>query len=213
MKTNLKTERKRAGYTQEEVSRITGIALGTLRRWEQGVNEPDMGSIIQLAKLYRTTTDNILGTEFATFIAPSSSESDFVDVPVLGVIAAGTPIDMMEIDDTHPCPSTIRNNHPNSGWLRVEGDSYNRKIPNGCYALVDFDMKEPKDNTPFAVCVNGYNATIKNVRKLANGFELIPNSYDPTYLPIIYDYNKDDTEEITIIGQVVYASFPFDWEF
>lgn len=131
----------------------------------------------------------------------------------MGEITAGTPIDMTEIIDNHPCPKQIADKHPNSGWLRVEGDSYNRSIPNGCYALIDFDMKEPNEHSPFAVCVNGHSATIKKIKRLANGYELIPNSYDPTYLPIIYDYNKEDTEEITIIGQVVYAAFPFDWEF
>lgn len=183
--------------------------------WERGRTQPDGDTLIQLCTIFGVDISDFYykTSEYINAIKISSNENDFVDVPVLGVIAAGTPIDMMEIDDTHPCPTLIRNSHPNSGWLKVEGDSYNEKLPNGCYALVDFDLKEPKENTPFAVCVNGYNATIKDIKKLANGFELIPRSYDPTYLPIIYDYNKEDTEEITIIGQVVYASFPFDWEF
>lgn len=85
-------------------------------------------------------------------------------------------------------------------------------LPNGCLALVDFDMKEPNEHDPFAVCVNGYSATVKRVKRLANGFELIPNSYDPTYIPTVFDYNKHDTEEITITGQVVWATMPFDYE-
>ena len=207
---NLKTLREAANMSQKKVAESVHISTNAYQRYEYGERDIPGKVLIRLADLFSTSTDKILGTEF---IMPSSSDSDFVEVPVLGVIAAGTPIDMMEMDDTHPCPTLIRNNHPNSGWLKVEGDSYNEKLPNGCYALVDFDLKEPKENTPFAVCVNGYNATIKDIKKLANGFELIPRSYDPTYLPIIYDYNKEDTEEITIIGQVVYASFPFDWEF
>ena len=60
--------------------------------------------------------------------------------------------------------------------------------------------------------MNGYAATIKRVKKLANGYELTPHSYDPTYLPIVYDYNRNDTEEVTIIGKVVWATMPFDYE-
>lgn len=215
MKTNLKAVRKKmTSYTQEEVANLTGIRLGTLRRWEQGVNEPDMGSVITLANLYGVSTDTILGTEFGenfSGIIKAIPSTDAIEVRVYGHIAAGVPIEMLESNYTHLVPKEIYDKHQNCGWLMVDGDSYNRKLPDGCLALVDFDMREPNEYAPFAVCVNGYSATVKSVKRLANGFELIPNSYDPTYTPVIYDYNKDDTDEITIIGQIVYASFPDDW--
>lgn len=62
--TSLKDARKRTGMTQAQVSQQSGIPLGTLRRWEQGVNEPDMDSIIQLADLYGVSTDELLGSTF-----------------------------------------------------------------------------------------------------------------------------------------------------
>lgn len=212
MKTNLKAERKKAGYTQENVSQLTGIALGTLRRWEQGVNEPDMGSIIQLAKLYKTTTDNILGTEFASnTVAPRSS--DFVDVPLYGSIAAGTPIEMIEIEEAYPVAAKKIEQYPDAFLLKVKGSSMDKILPDGCYALVDPCNDVERDNQPYAVCVNGYDATVKRVRKLANGFELVPDSTDPTYKPQVYDYGVEGTETITVIGRVVYYVLPFDWEF
>ena len=61
----LKEARELTGMTQKEVTRRTGIALGTLRRWEQGVNEPDTDSIVMLADLYGVSTDMILGSRFA----------------------------------------------------------------------------------------------------------------------------------------------------
>lgn len=212
MKTNLKAERKKAGYTQENVSQLTGIALGTLRRWEQGVNEPDMGSIIQLAKLYKTTTDNILGTEFASnTVAPRSS--DFVDVPLYGAIAAGTPIEMIEIEEAYPVAAKKIEQYPDAFLLKVKGSSMDKILPDGCYALIDPCNDVDRDNKPYAVCVNGYDATVKRVRKLANGFELVPDSTDPTYKPQVYDYGVEGTETITVIGRVVYYVLPFDWEF
>lgn len=57
--------RKAAGYTQRDVTKMSGIALSTLRRWEQGVNEPDVKSIVQLADLYGCTTDDLLETSFS----------------------------------------------------------------------------------------------------------------------------------------------------
>lgn len=205
---NIKRLREDADMSQDQLGQRLGKTRSAISQYEAGKIIPRMGVIEDIAAIFNVPKSEILGENVTNL-----SSSDFVELPVMGEIAAGTPIEMTEIIDNHPCPKQIADKHPNSGWLRVEGDSYNRSIPNGCYALIDFDLKEPNEHSPFAVCVNGYSATIKRVKRLANGYELIPNSYDPTYLPMIYDYNKDDTEEITIIGQVVYAAFPFDWEF
>lgn len=203
----------------------------TVTSWERGRTQPDADTMIQLCialksqisdfyfkpQEYCTIVKNVLGASdrdrsLESHYTFEIKRDGYVDVPIYGEIAAGTPIEMMEIDDSFPCPARIKAAHPNCGWLKVRGDSYNRQIPDGYLALVDFDMKDPNEHDPFAVCVNGYSATIKKVKKLANGFELIPNSYDPTILPTVYDYNKDDTEIVTIIGQVVWATMPFDYE-
>lgn len=138
---------------------------------------------------------------------------NFIDVPHVGAIAAGTPIEMMEIEDTNPVPAKVMDEHPDAFLLTVEGDSMNRVLPNGSYALVDPCDDVDHDGQPYAVCVNGYNATIKRVRKLNNGFQLVPDSTDPTYATETYNYNEPGTETITIIGRVVYYVLPFDWSF
>lgn len=211
MKIQLKQARKDAGYTQEQAAEKTGIALGTLRRWEQGVNEPDMGSIIQLAKLYKTSTDKILGSDFS----PLNSVTDqaFIDVPLFGAIAAGTPIEMIAVEDTFPVPAKVHEKHPDAFLLKVVGESMNKILPNGCYALVDPCEDVEVNGQPYAVCVNGYDATVKRVDKLANGFRLRPDSNDPTYAEKTYNYNEPGTEQITIIGKVVYYVLPYDWGF
>lgn len=214
MKMYLKEARKAAGYTQERASEVSGIALGTLRRWEQGVNEPDMESVIKLASLYGTSTDTILGSSFGNPISAIRPVSDgFVDLPLYGSIAAGTPIEMIEVEGTHPVPKKVADKYPDSFLLEVKGESMNRILPNGCYALVDPCEDVDRDNQPYAVCVNGYDATVKRVKKLNNGFQLVPDSTDPTYAPETYNFNEPGTETITIIGRVVYFVLPFDWRF
>lgn len=136
----------------------------------------------------------------------------FVDVPLYGSIAAGTPIEMVEVEGEFPVPATVADRYPDAFLLKVEGESMNRVLPNGCYALVDPCMDADRQNAAYAVCVNGYDATIKRVRRLNNGFELVPDSTDPTYKPALYDYGVEGTETITVIGRVVYYVLPFDWE-
>ena len=188
-----------------ELARMLGKEKQSVYAWLKKRSFPSASSLQLLVDILHVTTDDLL-------TKPGSSSDGYTDVPVYGAIAAGVPIDMMEIDDEFPVPQRIVDRHPNSGLVRVEGDSFNRRLPNGCYALIDFDQREPNERDAFAVCVNGHAATIKRVKRLANGYELTPFSYDPTYLPIVYDYNRDDTDEVTVMGKVVWATMPFDYE-
>lgn len=143
----------------------------------------------------------------------SQTSSQFFDCKLYGSIAAGTPIEMIEVEDTHPIPTEVHEMYPDAFLLRVEGESMNRVIPNGCYVLVDPCHDVERDMEPYAVCVNGFDATVKRVRTLSNGFELVPDSTDPTFKPRVYDYGEPDTETITVIGRVVWYTLPFDWRF
>lgn len=143
----------------------------------------------------------------------AAPNTNMVDVPLYGAIAAGTPIEMTPVENTQPIPAKVHELHPNAFLLKVEGNSMNRVLPNGSYALIDPCKTVERDGAPYAVCVNGYDATIKRVRKLNNGFQLVPDSTDPTYETKTYNYNEPETQTITVIGRVVYYVLPFDWEF
>lgn len=142
-----------------------------------------------------------------------SDTREYIDVPLYGAIAAGTPIEMQEVENTFPIPTKVHERHPKAFLLKVEGDSMNRILPNGCYAVVDPCKEVEKNGDPYAVCVNGYDATIKRVELLNNGFRLVPDSTDPTYPAQTFNYNDPGTETITVIGRVVYYVLPFDWSF
>lgn len=139
--------------------------------------------------------------------------TNMVDVPLYGAIAAGTPIEMTPVENTQPIPAKVHELHPDAFLLKVEGNSMNRVLPNGSYALIDPCKTVERDGAAYAVCVNGYDATIKRVRRLNNGFQLVPDSTDPTYEAKTYNYNEPETQTITVIGRVVYYVLPFDWEF
>lgn len=143
----------------------------------------------------------------------ATPDTNMVDVPLYGAIAAGTPIEMTPVENTQPIPAKVHELHPNAFLLKVEGNSMNRVLPNGSYALIDPCKTVERDGAPYAVCVNGYDAAIKRVRKLNNGFQLVPDSTDPTYETKTYNYNEPGTQTITVIGRVVYYVLPFDWEF
>ena len=191
----------------ESVGIPTSTIYTVLRR---GVNAGSVSTVLPVLAALGIDSNWIIKNRL---IEVGKSGSEFVDVPLLGSIAAGTPMEMIETEDTHPVPTKVMEQHPDAKLLKVKGSSMNRVLPDGCYALIDPCEDVERDNQPYAVCVNGYDATIKRVHKLANGFELVPDSTDPTFKPKIYDYGEPDTETVTVIGRVVYYVLPFDWGF
>lgn len=206
---NLANIRKMHGKTQEEVARDLDVSISTYRSWEQQKSNPTANRLARLALYFGCSADDFI----MVGSRPGDMSLQMVEVPVYGEIAAGSPIEMQEVELNATVPFKIMDEHPRAFLLRVVGDSVNRKILSGYYALVDPDEREPTNERDlYAVCVNGDSATIKHYRPLANGCELVPDSYDPTFRPITFDRNEEDTPEVTIIGRVVYAVMPLDFE-
>lgn len=195
------------GWSQQDLAERLGTTQQTIQRYESGARDIKSSVLVNLSKVLGVTISYLLGMENASI--PNNST---VDVPLYGSIAAGTPIEMVSSESSQPVPIEIQCRYPSAFLLRVRGESMNRVLPNGCYALIDPEQREPVNCKAYAVCVNGYDATIKRVRRLQNGFELAPDSLDPTYKPTVYDYGEPGTDTVTIIGRVVYYVLPFDWE-
>ena len=94
--------------------------------------------------------------------------------------------------------------------MRVEGNSVNNRIPNGHYALIEPCATADNPSALYAVSVGGDKATLKLVRRLSNGIELIPDSDDPTIHSMVFDYADPNAEEVRIIGRVVWSCPPID---
>lgn len=181
-----------------------GVSESTVSRWRNG-GKIRGTNLATLCELYNLSEDDVLST-YNGLAAKEHGHvgRGFVAVPLHGRVAAGIPIEMLEVNDMSEAPARYVDDDPQAFMVRVVGDSMNRWIHDGEYALVSPKYTEPNLHDMFLVTVNGYDATIKHVRKLANGVELIPDSYDPTYRPQVYDFNEDDTPAIKILGKVVW---------
>lgn len=212
----LKRIREESGLKQKQVAEALNISLGTYRNWEQLRSIPQGGSLSKLASFFGVSPEALFGDDVithGTLNLPAYDDNDFEMVPLCGHIAAGKPIEFDSIDRHIPIRRSLRKKYPKSYLMIVDGRSVDRVIPDGAYALVDPTQREPViDSKLYAVCVNGYSATIKRVKKLANGIELIPDSTDPTIKSMIFDYSDENVPEITIMGRVVWYTLPDDFE-
>lgn len=200
--------------TADRLASIAEVTPGAVSGWRHG-STPRKSAVEKITDYFGLSYDDIMSDSMGLAAKEhgrfGEASCQYVDIPLYGKISAGTPIEMLPVDDTFVIPAAMSERYPDAFLLKVEGESMNRRIPNGSYALVS-PTSEVVDGKAYAVCVNGFDATIKRVRKLANGFELSPDSTDPTYRAKVYDFGEEETEEITVMGRVVWYCVPFDYD-
>ena len=60
-KDNLKELRLERGLGQVELAKEIGVSKGVISLWENGLREPNMYSLILLAKFFKITIDELVG--------------------------------------------------------------------------------------------------------------------------------------------------------
>lgn len=129
------------------------------------------------------------------------SDSKFHMCPVYGKISAGIPNWAEEcLEGYLPIDPNLMGiiNPDECFFLRVDGESMNKVVRNGAYALIrKQDIVENGEIA--AVLVNGYEATLKKFSKQGDLVILEPMSDDPSFTTQVY--NKET--QIRIIGKYI----------
>jgi repressor LexA len=117
------------------------------------------------------------------------------DIPVLGRIAAGTPILAAEhVEEVMPLPVDLVGNDP-VFLLEVKGDSMiEAGILEGDLVAVR-SQKDARDGEIVAALIDGEEATIKRLRRHDGNVILEPAN--PDYEPMVY------TDGVELVGKVV----------
>lgn len=130
-----------------------------------------------------------------------STSTKFYMCPVYGQISAGQPNWVEEnIEGRLPIDTDLMDiyNPEEYFFLRVNGESMNKVIKNGAFALIH--KQETVENGEIAVVlVNGYDATLKKFTKQGDLIILEPNSTDESFETQVYD----KTTSIKILGKYV----------
>jgi len=57
----IKFLRERVGYSQSHLAKLLNISRAAVNAWEMGLNTPSTKYVIELAKIFKTSTDYLLG--------------------------------------------------------------------------------------------------------------------------------------------------------
>jgi repressor LexA len=119
-----------------------------------------------------------------------------VELPLLGSVAAGLPIEAIEQQETIAVPHDLLRNGKNY-VLRVRGDSMvDEQIRDGDYIIVN--SRQTAENGEMVVAlVHGDSATVKKFFREKDGrIRLQPAN--PTMLPFYYDEDEVDIQGIVV---------------
>ena len=196
--------------TASSIARAAGVSEASVSDWRNKGAVPRRQNLERLCNYFGLTPDDILSESngYATKVHGRVA-SRFLPVPLYGSVAAGTPIEMLPVDDMKEAPARYTEDDPDCYLVRVRGTSMNRCIQDGDYALVSPKYTETNEHDMYLVTVNGDDATIKHVRKLENGVELVPDSYDPTFRPQIFDFGDESTPPVRVLGKIVWRCAAF----
>ncbi|MNJ34208.1 LexA repressor [compost metagenome] len=198
-----------------EVARRLNVNKSTISRWKTGEQSPHLSKIKEISLMFGVNpllfVGDELGLDIEKPIKTVSVVGDSVPKPLYGSISAGLPLEMIPVEDYIDVPKTVAEQYPNAFLLKVSGDSMNRVVPSGAYALIT-PCKEAANGDVVAVSVNGFEATLKRIYKLQNTTVLEPDSYNPEHRAQTYN-SDEESEMIQIIGKLVWFMSPFNIKF
>ncbi|AGY45735.2 helix-turn-helix domain-containing protein [Lactococcus lactis subsp. lactis KLDS 4.0325] len=136
---------------------------------EQNQEKEKESKVIPINKIPDDLPPYISRKILENFVMPTNTmeyepDEDMVDVPILGRIAAGLPLDAVEnFDGTRPVPAHFLSSARDYYWLMVDGHSMEPKIPFGSYVLIEA-VPDVSDGTIGAVLFHDdCQATLKKV--------------------------------------------------
>ena len=177
------------GMKQVELSRATGLTDSQISSWYNGRYRPNAEAMTKIAAALGVTTDYLLGKEeipIAKLTLPQ-----FHDVPVLGSVAAGTPIIAQE--DVIGTVMTDKNVFA----LRIKGDSMSPRIMDGDIVLVR--QQDAAEDGDLVIAEIDGEATCKVLKRSHGAVMLVP--FNAAFAPFVF--SGQQAEDLRILGKVV----------
>lgn len=187
--TQLKKAMFLKGWRQIDLVRATGLTDSQISSWYNGRYRPNGEAMAKIAKALGVTVDYLLGKEEISEAKLTLPE--FKEIPVLGKVAAGVPIEAQE-----NIIGTVVT-EKNVFALRISGDSMSPRIMDGDIVLVH-QQENANDGDIVIAMVDG-EVTCKMLKKNAYGVTLVP--FNAAYAPFIY--TGQQAEDLRILGKVV----------
>lgn len=192
----IKTARQKKKLTQAQLAEALNVGRTTVTMWETSSQSPDKDTLIRLSQILNVSVDYLLGND-------DNPSAPAIRIPVLGSVPAGIPLEAIEdIVDWEELPTEMASGGREYFGLEVKGDSMWPDYLPGDVVIV---RKQPTCHSgdDCVVYVNGYDATLKQVRinDIEQSLTLVPRNQ--SYPPRTFNKAEIETLPVSIAGVVV----------
>ena len=207
---------KERGITINSLESELGFSRGSLSKIDK--NKPSVERLIKLAEFFNVQVDYLTGDSeyktkkemFDAWDTMYNKDENLAEevrkiekgirIPVLGNVAAGVPIEVMEdVLDWEEIPEDMASKGEHFG-LKIKGDSMSPRILEGDVVIVRSQSDANSGDIVIAK-VNGDDVCCKKLIKYDNGINLI--SFNPMYEPMYFSAKDIQSKPVNIIGIVV----------
>nr|DAO04916.1 MAG TPA: Repressor protein CI [Caudoviricetes sp.] len=196
---NIKAKRQELGLSQEELAKKVGYRDRTsIAKIETGKVDLSQSKIIEFANILGVTPSCLMGWDETTDKPKTKVKA--VKIPVLGRVAAGVPIEMIEDVLDYEEITEDMAKHGEYFALKIQGDSMSPRIWNNDVVIVK--QQDDAENGDIVIAaINGDDAVCKRLQKYSDGIALV--SLNPQYEPIYLKKDEVDGKPVRILGKVV----------
>lgn len=191
----IKELRNEQNIKQAELASVVKVSQAALSGYETGKYEADIETYKRIADYFSVSLDYLLGKE--------TLPSNAIKIPVLGSVPAGIPLEAIEdVIDWEEIPQSLASGGKEYFALQVEGDSmYPDYLPGDIVIVQKTPVCASGDDC--VVYVNGYDATLKQVRLDEKHGTLTIVPKNPSYPPRTFSKEEIQSLPVTIAGVVV----------
>lgn len=193
----IKKRRLELEYSFQDLADKTNMSKSTLQRYETGaIKNLPLDKLEVLASALQTTPAYLMGWDEAK----EEPKKKGVKIPVLGRVAAGVPIEMIEDVLDYEEITEDMAKHGEYFALKIQGDSMSPRIWNNDVVIVK--QQDDAENGDIVIAaINGDDAVCKRLQKYSDGIALV--SLNPQYEPIYLKKDEVDGKPVRILGKVV----------
>ncbi len=193
--TRLRSVMKEHGDTVYTLADLLGLRPSTISRYNNGQYVPKAPTLEMICRHYGVNPNWLMGENVPKTLPASRMAAR--DIPVLGDVAAGTPI---WAEENYSGRVFVDADEPVDFALRVRGDSMIKaRIQNGDLVYV---RRQPQvENGEIAVVLVDNEATVKRVFSYPDRIVLRPEN--DAYEDMVY--NLSNGHELSVLGKVIFV--------
>jgi repressor LexA len=187
--------------TGDELGKVLGVSKSTISLYEHDKSTPDDEIKKSICSYFDVSFDWLMGLSAIKKHINNNHNGRGIKIPVLGRVVAGIPIEAVEeiLDYEEITPELAATG--DFFALKIRGHSMEPRTIEGDVVIVR--RQEDVDSGDIAiVLVNGYEATVKQVKKQPEGITLVASNTG-VYLTHFYSNNEIEHLPVQILGKVI----------